>query len=56
MHELNSLMSIMFPDVDMLGALTTANNGVTPFDASGVVLEQRSRSRTLESESTNQIA
>ena len=42
---LNSFVREVFPEVDMLGTLATADNGVAPFDARIVVLMDRRVSR-----------
>ena len=40
MSKLDSLMSIMLTNVYMLGTFTSADDVVTPFDASSIVLEK----------------
>ena len=41
MSILNGLMCEMFPDVNVLGALASTDDVVTPFDARSVVLKHR---------------
>jgi hypothetical protein len=47
--KLNSFVREMFPEVDMLGTLATADNVVAPFDARVVVFIDRRVSRWGES-------